>query len=315
MTGAVRTVLGDVVAEQLGATDYHEHMFQASPLLRGEELDDEEASGREAESLRDSGFAAFVDATPIGLGRDPLGLERIARATGLRIVASTGLHKREHYPPGHWVLEADEDALTELFVQDLLDGMPVADVPSDDRDRRATQVRAGLVKLGIGYWRIGLFERRAAAAAGGAHRRTGAPVMVHLEHGSAALEILAALSAEGVTADAVVLAHVDRNPDPVLHAELAAAGAYLGYDGWARHRDWPDSTLAACIAEVCAAGGRDRVLLGGDVARRSRYRAYGGIPGLEYLGRRVLPRLERELGADVVARFTTSNPARLLGRF
>ena len=53
-------------------------------------------------------------------------------------------------------------------------------------------------------------------------------VMVHLEHGSAAFEVLALLADNGVPAAATVLAHIDRNPDPGLHAEIAAAGAYLG---------------------------------------------------------------------------------------
>ena len=31
----VRTVLGDVAADRLGRTNYHEHLFQVSPLLIG----------------------------------------------------------------------------------------------------------------------------------------------------------------------------------------------------------------------------------------------------------------------------------------
>lgn len=37
----IRTVLGDVDASLLGAVDYHEYLFQVSPLLPGDELDDE----------------------------------------------------------------------------------------------------------------------------------------------------------------------------------------------------------------------------------------------------------------------------------
>ena len=66
---AVRTVLGDLDPSRLGRVDYHEHLFQVSPLLVGDELDDEAASGEEAGLLRASGFEAMVDATPFGLGR------------------------------------------------------------------------------------------------------------------------------------------------------------------------------------------------------------------------------------------------------
>jgi 5-phospho-D-xylono-1,4-lactonase len=34
----IRTVLGDIRAEELGATHNHEHAFQVSPLLPGDEL-------------------------------------------------------------------------------------------------------------------------------------------------------------------------------------------------------------------------------------------------------------------------------------
>ena len=89
--------------------------------------------------------------------------------------------------------------------------------------------------------------------------------MVHLEHRTAAWEVLELLEADGVPASRVVLAHIDRNLDAGLHTELAAAGAYLGYDGVARHREAPDSAIIDILARVVADGGGERVLLGGDV--------------------------------------------------
>jgi len=136
--------------------------------------------------------------------------------------------------------------------------------------------------------------------------------MVHLEHGSAAHEVLDLLAAEGCPEDRVALAHVDRNPDPGLHRELAARGAYLGYDGAARHQRWPDSVLIDCLAAVVESGGGDRVLLGGDVARRSRYVAYGGMPGLAYLFDRFVPRLRQAVGDDALGSVLVANPARWL---
>jgi len=69
--------------ERLGRCDYHEHLFQASPLLVGDELDDEQASMQEAESLRRAGIDAFVDATPTGLGRNPGTVARISHSAAL----------------------------------------------------------------------------------------------------------------------------------------------------------------------------------------------------------------------------------------
>ncbi|GAA4668654.1 MULTISPECIES: phosphotriesterase family protein [Amycolatopsis] len=309
----IRTVLGDVPAAGFGPADYHEHLFQVSPLLTGDELDDETASGEEALSLVTAGISAMVEATPTGLGRNPAAVARISRATGLQVVHVTGAHREEHYPDGHWLRDADD--LTARFTADVTEGLPAEDSPA--RGPVATgpdgePVRAGMVKAGVGYWRISPFEQRVLAAVGETAAATGVPVMVHLEYCSAAFEVLELLAAQGVPAHRVVLAHVDRNLDPGLHAELAAAGAYLGFDGMARHREAPDSAILDDLEQLVTAGHTPKILLGGDVARRGRYRAYGGLPGLDYLPRRFLPRLTRRVGEDAVAEMLRHNPARLL---
>jgi predicted metal-dependent phosphotriesterase family hydrolase len=310
----IRSVLGDLDPARLGRTDSHEHFFQISPLLPGDELDDEVRSAAEARLLRQSGFGAVIDATPTALGRNPEGVARISASQDLHVVAATGAHRQEHYPAGHWLPELTEVQLAQRFVADLQIGLPVVDQPSLAKPALTSSggpVRAGLVKAGIGYWRMSGFERRVLAAAAGAHAVTGAPIMVHLEHGSAALEVLGVLNAEGVAAERVVLAHVDRNPDPVLHAELAAAGAYLGYDGFARTRDWPDTLLLDTLLDAAELGAAERLLLGGDVARRTRYLSYGGMPGLGYLGERVVPRLVAA-SVELAELVLVANPARLL---
>ena len=315
IAGTVRTVLGDVPAANLGPCDYHEHLFQVSALLAGDELDDEPSSEREARSLREAGIEAMVEATPTGLGRDPGAVARISARTGLHVVHVSGAHRQEHYGSAHWILEQDEEDLARRFTADVCDGLAQADTPvrgAPVRGPSSERVRAGMLKAGVGYWRIGPFERRVLAAVAAASSATGVPVMVHLEHGSAAWEVLEVLAGGGVAADRVVLAHIDRNLDPGLHAELTAAGAYLGYDGMARHREAPDSAIIDCLERVVGTGDPTRLVLGGDVARRSRYRAYGGMPGLDYLPRRFVPRLRDALGDRIVDGLLVENPARLL---
>ncbi|MFS0894341.1 phosphotriesterase [Microbacterium sp. 179-I 3D3 NHS] len=315
----VRTVLGDIPSAELGRVDYHEHLFQVSPLLAGDELDDETASSEEARLLHASGFDAMVDATPFGLGRDPSAVARISAATGLGVVASTGRHREAHYGPDHPMRVWTAERLADLFIADIARGMPAhdGDVFASPDVPRATApggaaVRAGLLKGGIDYWRISPFERTTLVAIAAAHRQTGAPVMVHLEFCTAAHEVLDVLAGEGVASDRVVLAHADRDPDAGLHASLAERGAYLGYDGFARQRTRSDAELLSLTADVVARGAGDRVMLGGDVARRTRYIAYGGMPGLAYLGERYLPRLRELIGADAVDRMLIANPARFL---
>ncbi|WP_341947432.1 aryldialkylphosphatase [Microbacterium sp. LWH11-1.2] len=315
----VRTVLGDVEPAALGRVDYHEHLFQVSPLLPGDELDDERASGAEAGLLKASGFESMVDATPFGLARDPAALARISATTGLHIIATTGRHREAHYGADHPMQVWTVDRLAALFRSDLTRGMPDADTAVFETPEvplaattHGEPVRAGLLKAGIDYWRISPFERTSLLAVAAAHRETGAPVMVHLEFCTAAHEVLDLLAAEGVASDRVVLAHADRDPDPGLHVSLTERGAYLGYDGFARPRTRSDAELLALTASVVERGAGDRVVLGGDVARRTRYLAYGGMPGLGYLGERYVPRLRALIGDDAVDRMLIANPARLL---
>ena len=308
-------MLGDRPATELGRCDYHEHLFQVSPLLTGDELDDEVASGREAATLRRAGIDSMIEATPAGLGRNPAAVARISAAAGLTVVHTSGAHRQEHYGSGHWILDCDATDLTARFTADVRDGLPARDVP--ERTAPAVgpagdPVRAGILKAGIGYWRISPFERRVLGAVAATAAETGVPVMVHLEHGSAAWEVLEALAGDGLPADRVILAHADRNLDPDMHTDLTLAGAYLGYDGMARHREAPDSAILDCLQQVISRGDPGRVLLGGDVARRSRYQAYGGMPGLAYLPARFLPRVRDRLGDELTDRLMVANPRTVL---
>jgi 5-phospho-D-xylono-1,4-lactonase len=297
----VTTVLGDLPARRLGRMNTHEHLLMRDPVLPGEELDDPERSAAEVQRLQASGFDAVLELTALGLGRDPAGLAGIARQTGAHIVMATGIHHEGHYAADHPFRELSIDAMAQRFAADLVDG-------AEDG------VRAGVIKVGTGYWRISPFERRVLEAAGQAHASTQAAVVCHLELGTAAFEVLELLGRAGVPADRVMLAHIDRNPDPGLHTELAAAGAYLGYDGWSRSKYHPDSTLIECLLASVARGAGERIVLGGDVARRSAFHAYDGLPGLAYLGDRVLPRIRQAAGADLVDQLVVDNPSRLLAR-
>lgn len=313
----IRTILGDVPASGLGRTNYHEHLFQVSPILPGDEITDEDRSAMEARLLVESGFDAMVDATPYGLGRRADAVARISEHTGLRVLATTGAHRQVHYSPGHWLLERTEGELADLFTTDVTEGMPAAETTWEEarggRALNAAQsLRSGLIKAGIGYWEISPFERRVLHAVAAAHVATGAPVMVHLEFCTAAHEVLDILAEGGVQERHVILAHADRDPDAILHGELCARGAFLGYDGITRPRSGSEEALIGLIGRVIDAGGASNILIGADVARASRYVAYGGMPGLGYLGRRFLPRLAGQLGQEVVDSLLTTNPARAL---
>jgi 5-phospho-D-xylono-1,4-lactonase len=286
----VRTIRGDIAPEALGPCDAHEHLFLVTPAQPGDEYSDVAKAIEEATTLRVAGAQALVDWTPIGLGRDLDGLSAVSEATGLHVVAATGLHRDVHYEAEDPLRAATAEGLAARFVTDL--------------------ERCGIIKVGAGYHSISSFEAKAFAAAAGAHGEVGAPVCVHTEHGTMGLAIVERMRELGVPPDRVILAHVDRNPDAGEHAETAATGAWLQLDGPGRTKYWPDSTILRLISDLAERGCVDRLLLGGDTGRRSMLRAYGGGPGLDYVFARFKPRLERELGRELSDRIFVANPAR-----
>ena len=156
-------------------------------------------------------------------------------------------------------------------------------------------------------------ERRRLEAIGGASAATGAAILVHTEIGTAAHEIVDLLVAAGATTDRIALAHLDRNPDWELHAEVAARGVTLEYDTVGRTKYHPDSVVLDLIERVAGAGHLDRLVLGLDLGARSYLRAYEGGPGLRYLMTTFVPRLRRRIGEEATARILVANPARLYG--
>lgn len=289
----VRTVLGDVDPAELGPCDAHEHLFLVTPIQPGDEFADVDKAIEEAQTLVDAGGRALVDWTPIGLGRDLEGLVAVARATGLHVVAATGLHREAHYGADDPLRSTSVELLAETFVAEL----------------GAATAPCGIVKTGASYHRVSAFERAALEAAATAHARTGAPVCVHTEHGTNGLPLVELLGSLGVPASSVILAHLDRNPDVGEHAETGATGAWLQLDGPGRTKYWPDSTILDLIAGLAEQGLAGRLLLGGDTGRASSMRAYGGGPGLDYVFRRFKPRLERELGEALSETIFVANPA------
>jgi 5-phospho-D-xylono-1,4-lactonase len=290
MAAIIRTIRGDIAPMELGPCDAHEHLFLVTPAQPGDEYSDVSEAIEEAQTLHAAGAKALVDWTPIGLGRDLEGLRAVSEATDLNIVAATGLHRDVHYAADDPIRNESADELAARFVADL--------------------DRCGIIKVGAGYHSLAPFEAKAFAAAAAAHAQVEAPVCVHTEHGTMGLAIVERLAELGVPSESVILAHVDRNPDPGEHAETAATGAWLQLDGPGRTKYWPDSTILALIADLAERGLADRLLVGGDTGRRSMFRAYGGGPGMDYVFARFKPRLERELGTELSEQIFVANPAR-----
>lgn len=303
----VQAVTGRVPVKSLGVTDAHDHLFLRSPALSGQEIDDAARVTAEVEDAAATGVRTIVEATPIGLGRRPDLMSQLSEATGVTVIGATGFHRDAHYPAGHWVHDAGEGVLLERLLADIEQGMHPADwldpaLPLD-------AARAGLIKIGASYQHISTAERRRLSAAAEASRRTGVPILAHTEIGTMGDEITDLVEGAGVPASQIILAHVDRNPDPEVHVGLARRGVFLEYDTIGRIKYRPEIVLLELIESIIRAGHGDRILLGLDLGRRDYYRSYDGGPGMRYLMTSFVPRLERAIGPLETRRILVDNPA------
>ncbi|MFG2371969.1 phosphotriesterase [Streptomyces sp. NPDC048504] len=292
----VRTVLGDVDPRLLGLCDAHDHLFLRSPRLPGQELGDASAARAELNVFRSVGGGSVVQWTPYGMGRRVTELPQLSRSTGVHVVCATGLHQAAHYSPE--LLESLRDGLAEVFVSELTEGVG------------QSGVRAGIIKVAGGFHGLDAHARWTMTAAAEAHRATGAPIAVHLELGTGALDVLDLLCGTlGVEPDRVILGHLNRSPDPVVQRQAADAGAYLAFDGPSRAHHATDWRMPDAVRTLAEAGFGDRLLLGGDTVAAGA-RSVDGGPGMPYLLRRVGPRLAVELGEELVERVFAENPAK-----
>lgn len=307
----VRTVLGEVDADELGIVDSHEHlMITGGPAtVRDPDLllDDVDDAIREVEEFATAGGGTIVDAMPTGCGRNVAALVEISRRTGVHIVATAGFHRPRFYDDLHWARSYPIDLLTEVILSEVTGGVDRWELSGPVVE--PTAARPGVLKAATGLNAMTSVEERMLVAVAAVHLASGLPILTHAEHGTHADRQLDRLEAEGVAATSVAVSHMDRNPDVVLHRDLMQRGATLIYDGLYRERYRPVSAVAELVSAAVDADLRQRILLGGDVGRRSLRRSAGGS-GIAGLVDQFVPHLVAH-GVDKVAlhQMLTANAA------
>jgi 5-phospho-D-xylono-1,4-lactonase len=305
----IRTVTGDIDPGSLGFTYSHEHLIGSPPPPKSQTdpdlviLDFGNALA-EAQTAKSVGVRSLYEASAWDYGRNPAALRRISEETGIQIIGCAGFNKGEwfHERLKDWPVER----LEEQIVGDVTEGMD------------GTDVRGGVIKFGTGYNHISAVEERVIRAAARAHRRTGAVLHGHTELGTMAPEQIDILRDEGVDLRRVGFVHLMRNPDWWLHKTIAETGAFLCCDGFSKIKYHPESVRIDLLIKLIKAGHQRRILIGGDLARRSDLTSYTGGPGLGYIAGMWLPRFRLELSAhgypekqvaEICADLFINNPA------
>jgi 5-phospho-D-xylono-1,4-lactonase len=339
----VRTVLGDIAPEALGLTLGHEHLIArppgevTDPDLR---LDEQEAAAAELAAFAAAGGGAVVEMTTVDYGRDVAALRLLSRTSGVHVVAATGFNKARFSDP--IVARHDDETLARWMIDEVRVGAQAyapaeavtlrppgpgagaregeavageADRVPRDHGPRAPAVQAGLIKFGTGEHGAGPQERRAMEAAIRAHHATGAPIGTHTEHAVWALEQAQALTGAGVAPASVLIGHCDFRPELPYLLEVAATGVNVGLDQFSKRKYLPDEARVALVVGFAEAGRLGQLILGGDLARRSYWPAFGhaGAAGFAHIPTTVADMLRAAgLSEADLAQVLRDNPRRWL---
>ena len=174
--------------------------------------------------------------------------------------------------------------------------------------------RAGAIKGGASYHHITPAERRRLEAIAGRlgrdRRRDPRP---HRDRDVGPRDRRPPRSPPAPTTDRIALAHLDRNPDWELHAEVAARGVTLEYDTIGRTKYHPDSVVLDLIERVVERGApRPASSSAWTSAHATTCGPTAAGPGMRYLMRTFVPRLRRRLGDEALAPDPGRQPGRVL---
>ncbi len=339
LVGKIQTVLGTIEPEKLGVTLTHEHLlidltvahrpqdnasdkgFYHQPVSNDNlgriryygaqnadnaRLFDVSTAIDEVMLYKQHGGDSIVDATSIGIARDPVGLSRISNATGVNIIMGASFYVADSHPSDMDL--RSEDDLVERIVGDLTEGVD------------GTGIRSGVIgEIGCS-WPLAENERKVLRASARAQRMTGAPILIHPGRDETSpLEIIDVLAEAGADLSRTIIGHLDRTV--FLHStlsQIAEAGCYMEWDLFGTESsfyplnpniDMPsDAKRMDDIAWISSEGFGGKVLVAHDICAKHRLEKYGGH-GYYYILGHVVPRMRaRGFSSQAIDDILVNNP-------
>ncbi len=342
LKGLSQTVLGSVSPDELGPTLTHEHLlidfecmfnepkeaslkglaYQTIALdnlgwirqnyfsnLDNLTLLDETTASEEASLFMRAGGGTIVDATTIGIGRDPLALARIARKTGLNIIMGAGYYVDAVHPQS--IEDLNETDIARQIIDEISIG--VAD----------TEIKAGIIgEIGC-TWPLTENEKKILRASAQAQQETGAAILIHPGRDEdAPREIVEILAEAGADITRTIIGHLDRTISNInLLKELAQSGCYMEWDLFGSENsfyplsnfDMPsDAQRIDIIKEIIADGYAKKIVIAQDICTKHRLVKYGGH-GYGHILENIVPRMKiKGISEDDINSIIVKNPADIL---
>ena len=306
----VETVTGSVDASRLGFTLSHEHTFigggglwRTYPSL----IDWEETERRVLRELRAAkagGVDTIIDLSTPDLGREVAFARRVSAASGIQIVAATGLWR--DIPRFFWSMAPER--IADLFLTEIRDGI------------EGTGVHPGAIKVANDAEGVTDAGERVLRGAANACRESVVPISTHHwapeRVGVRQAEVL--LGA-GAPPHLVCIGHSADTTDVEYLESLLRLGVYLSMDRYPGRAPRPDyRERNATVAELVRRGWGGRLMLGHDYGLGIVQRGVEPPPPPEptlylFLKDKALPEL-RDLGVsdDQITTMMVEAPRRFL---
>jgi phosphotriesterase-related protein len=253
----VETVRGPIDAGELGTVLVHEHVRFRDEAVADQwpsAYDDEAELGAALEAVRaaaDRGVDTIFDPTAMFGGRDVEFIRRVAEATGLNILACTGIYTYDFLP--HYFENRSEDQIAELFVADIESGA------------QGTDIKSAFLKCAADAAGVTPNVEKVHRAVARASVQTGAPIMAHSrpasETGPRQVDIF---EEEGVDLTRVQIAHTGDTDDLDYIERLLDRGVWIGLDRYGLPMFLPTDRRNATTAELIRRGHADRIHISQD---------------------------------------------------
>lgn len=271
----IMTARGLIAPEDLGITDYHEHLYVEPPswLHKSDPdfaLNSVEKSSEELQRFSAAGGRTLCELTAVDFGRNAGKIKAVAdNVPEVNVILTAGYNRPQYM--GRWVHAVSEADMVRDTVRDLVKGID------------GTNIKAGIIKCGTEYNNFNEVGKKLVRVAAAAYRETGRPIITHTTAGTMGYEQASLLIELGVDAHRIALSHMDRNLDALDHQRITKLGTYVGYDCFGKTKYGPETSRLKLLREMLDAGAGKRILMGNDLGRPSYWKAYGGGPGLDYL--------------------------------
>ena len=133
--------------------------------LDGARMYSESEAIKEVSAYKNSGGNSLVDTTSVGIGRDPLALARISRASKLNVIMGSSYYVTNSHPPN--MDDKTQSQITDEIVRDITIGV------------NDTNIRSGIIGEVGNFWPLTQNEIKVLRASGNAQKETGAPITIH----------------------------------------------------------------------------------------------------------------------------------------